>query len=117
MRGLMQFLSFDSARFFSGKRLKVITSGQLVDHETKQVIGSKIALAIVEDKTEYHSKSGEQISNLFEKVTVKVPNKSLELALGTEVELIAPKCVVYGEYRNQLSITADDIKVVGVVKG
>ena len=112
MKGLMQFQSFDSVSFFCDKSLQVISCGPLMDYETKQTVGTKISVAIVEDKTVYRTKAGEQISNLFEKLNIKVPGKTLELAPGTLVGLVSPKCVIYGDYRNQLSVTADDVKAI-----
>jgi len=41
----------------------------------------------------------------------------LNIPIGAVVELVNPVGTVYGEFRNQLSITVDDIKVVGAAKG
>lgn len=112
MKGLIPFQGFDSMAFFKDKLLKVLANGPLTDYATKQVIGTKTTVVIVEDNTVYHTKTGEKISNLYEKINVKVPNKALDLAPGTLVELVDPKCVIYGEYRNQLSVTAADIRVL-----
>ena len=112
MKGLMQFQSFDSVSFFRDKSLQVISCGPLMDYETKQTVGTKISVAIVEDRTVYRTKAGEQISNLFEKLNIKVPGKTLELAPGTVVELVDAKCVIYGDYRNQLSVTAADVRAL-----
>lgn len=110
MKGLSQFQAFDSMAFFKDKLLKVTANGPLMDYTTKQVTGTKATVVIVEDNTVYHTKTGEQISNLYEKINVKVPGKTLTLAPGTLVELVDAKCVIYGDYRNQLSVTAADIK-------
>lgn len=112
MKGLVQFQSFDSSGFFRDKLLKVASNGPLTDYTTKQVIGTKTTVVIVEDNTQYHTKTGEQISNLYEKITVKVPGKALELVPDTLVELVSPKCTIYGDYRNQLSVTATDVKAI-----
>ena len=112
MKGLSQFQTFDSISFFRDKLLKVTANGPLMDYTTKQVTGTKTSVVIVEDKTVYHTKTGEQISNLYEKINVKVPGKTLTLAPGTLVELVDAKCVIYGDYRNQLSVTAADIRVL-----
>lgn len=111
MKGLAQFQNFDSAAFFKDKLLKVVANSPLTDYNTKEVIGTKTTVVIVEDNTEYHTKAGE-ISNLYEKINIKVPGKTLELASGTLVELIDPKCVIYGDYRNQLSVTAADVRAL-----
>lgn len=111
MKGLMQFQSFDGVSFFRDKLLQVISCSPLTDYATKQMIGTKTTVVIVEDNTEYRSKAG-AISNLYEKINVKVPGKTLDLAPGTLVELIDPTCVIYGDYRNQLSVTAIDVKAI-----
>lgn len=111
MKGLAQFQSFDSSGFFRDKLLKVASNGPLTDYNTKQVIGTKTTVVIVEDNTKYNSKAG-AISNLYEKINVKVPGKTLELVPGTLVELVDPTCVIYGDYRNQLSVTAADVRAL-----
>ena len=99
--------------------LSATSCGPLKDFETKQVTGSKVVVVITKDETHYKPKAdGTAITNLFEKITVKLPGKmGLNIPVGSVVELINPTGTVYGEYRNQLSITADDIKVIGAAKG
>lgn len=119
MYGLTQHLHFDCAAFLTGKVLSVASCGPLQDFATKQVTGSKVTTVITEDNTPYKPKAdGSTISNLYEKIVVKVPGKmGLTIPVGSVVELINPVGTVYGEYRNQLSITADDIKIIGAAKG
>ena len=62
-------------------------------------------MAITKDETEYVQREGESVNNLYEKLTVKVP-KELKIPAGTKVSIKGGKATVYGEYRNQLSITA-----------
>lgn len=113
MKALMQFLHFDCAKFFGRKTLSVVLCGPLSDYNTKEIIGSKVTVAITRDETEYKAKAdGTVPSNLFEKLVVKVPGKSLSLAAGSVVELVNPTAVVYGDYRNQLSVTAEDVKTI-----
>ena len=112
MKYLNQFLSFGCDAFFCGKVLQSVACGPLSDYTSKQTSGSKLTAVIVKDETEYHAKSGEIASNLYEKLTIKVPGKMLNVAPGTVVELVNPTAVVYGEYRNQLSVTAEDVHIV-----
>lgn len=49
---------------------------------------------------------------MFEKITFKVAAE-IDVPLNVEIVPINPVAKVYGEYRNQLSVTADDIQVVG----
>lgn len=113
MQGLIQYLRFDWKAFFAAKTLSIVSCGPLTDYNTKQVIGSKITAVIIRDDTPYKPKSdGTKISNLYEKIVVKVPNKTVNLTPGTVVEIVNPVATVYGEYRNQLSITAEDVHEV-----
>lgn len=119
MFGLAQYLRFDCTAFLKDKVLSVTTCSPLKDFETKQVTGTKVITVITEDKTPYKPKAdGTVVSNLYEKITVKLPGKmGLNIPIGAVVELVNPVGTVYGEFRNQLSITVDDIKVVGAAKG
>ena len=102
MKGLSQFLHFDGIKFFDAKSLTVVSCAPLTDYNTKQVIGSKITVVITQDDTTYKVKpDGTTINNLYEKVTIKVP--------GTVVKLVNPTGTVYGEYRDKLSVTVEDI--------
>ncbi len=112
MKKLGQFLHFDCVAFFLGKLLQVVSCGPLVDYETKAKIGTKVGVVITADETEYQVRDGEAVSNIFEKFNVKVPGKELTLAPGTVVSLVNPRGVVYGEFRNNLSVTADDVQPV-----
>lgn len=113
MKALMQFLHFDCAKFFSRKTLSVVSCGPLSDYTTKEITGSKVTVAITRDETEYKAKAdGTVPTNLYEKLVVKVQGKSLSLAAGAVVELVNPTAVVYGDYRNQLSVTAEDVKAI-----
>ena len=106
MKGLSQFLHFDGIKFFDGKSLTVVSCAPLTDYNTKQVI----TVVITQDDTTYKVKpDGTTINNLYEKVTIKVPGKSLSLAPGTVVKLVNPTGTVYGEYRDKLSVTVEDI--------
>lgn len=110
MRGLSQFLSFDGLKFFAEKTLTVVSCTPLNDYDTKQIIGSKVTVVITQDDTTYKVKpDGTTINNLYEEIVVKVPGKSLSLAPGTVVKLVNPTGVVYGEYRDKLSVTVEDI--------
>ena len=116
MKYLTQFLHFDCSRFFSDKTLQVVGCKQWSDFTTKDIVGTRLTAVIVEDKTPYRVKDGEQASNIFEKISIKIPGKTLNIAPGTVVELVNPVGTVYGDYRNQLSIRAEDVKVIQPAK-
>lgn len=111
IKGLDQF--FDSARFLAGKELKVTGISAWKDFATKQILGSKVDVVIVEDRTEYVPKaSGEAFTNQYEKFSVKVAKgvNDLQVSVGMLVVLVNPVIKVYGEYHNMLSAKADDVQ-------
>ena len=115
MRGLSKF--FDTPAFLRGKRLEVTGVSKWLDYDTKATLGSKLAVIITEDNTVYPVKDGEVINNKYQPIAVKVRKTDLNVPVGAVVELISPTGTVYGQYHNQLSITADDVKVIGAAKG
>ena len=116
MKYLTQFLHFDCSRFFSDKTLQVVGCKQWADYNSKEIVGTKLTAVIVEDKTCYRAKDGEQANNIYEKISIKIPGKTLNIAPGTVVELVNPTGTVYGDYRNQLSIRTEDVKVAQPAK-
>lgn len=113
MQGLYEFMGFDSKAFLAGKVLRAVSCGPLTDYQTKEVIGTRVGAVIAEDNTVYRpTKSGAQVSNLYERLNIKVRGKDLSIAPGSIVELLNPVGVVYGERNNQLSISAEDVRVV-----
>lgn len=111
MKHLNQFVSFACQSFLEDKTLTVTSCMSWLDYNTKAHMGSKLNVVITEDRTTYRQKDGESVSNLFEKFTVKVP-KDLSIPAGSVVSLVNPVGTVYGEYRNQLSVTAEDVQIV-----
>lgn len=113
MQGLYGFMGFDLKSFLNGKVLQVVSCGPLTDYQTKEVIGTRVGAVITEDNTVYRpTKSGAQVSNLYERLNIKVRGKDLSIAPGNVVELVNAVGVVYGERNNQLSISAEDVRVV-----
>lgn len=102
---------FDIAAFCKGKTFLTTGHRPWIDYETKQVRGEKVDVVILTDETEYKAKPGEIVTNRFEKLTVKIP-KTLDVPVNVMVEMVNPKASIYGEYRNQLSVVADDIRIV-----
>lgn len=112
----MKFLSnfFDLAGFLRDKSLTVLSCSDWRDHDDKdKVLGTRIEVAITEDKTVYHTSADDVVgANLYEKITIKVPQKDLNVPAGSVVTLVNGRGTVYGQYHNQLSIRADDVKAV-----
>lgn len=112
LKKLNRFTYFDLDQFLTGKRLLVVGVSEWKDYDTQNVLGTKVEVVIAVDKTDYGAVEGEVISNLYEKLIIKVAQVGLRFPLNTEVRLINAEAIVYGEYRNQLSITAENIEVV-----
>lgn len=109
MKNLGQFIMFKFMEFAKGKKFMVTEVTPWQDYNTKQVLGSAITVVIIEDNTEY----GKQGNNLYEKFKIKVRKQvnpsvnSLVMPAGEVVE-----ATVYGDYRNMLSVTCDDIRII-----
>lgn len=110
LKALRQFVpAFEAERFFEKKQLQVTACSAWNDYESKALMGTKVEVVIVVDNTEYQpTKKGDIISNVFEKLTVKVP-RTVSFSVGTPVKLINPKAVIYGDFQNMLSVTCENI--------
>lgn len=111
MNNLAQFTRFDAPAFLDGKKLQFVDQSNWIDHDTGALLGTRVDLVIIEDKTEYKAKADgtPARTNRFEKLTVKVPG-AVSLADDALVELVNPVGTVWGEYRNQLSLKADEVR-------
>lgn len=113
LKKLNRFTYFDIEGFLEKKKLVTVGITEWKNFDTPQnVMGTKVEVVIAADKTDYGNADGEVVSNLYEKLTVKVPAK-IDVPMNVEVRLVNPEAIVYGEYRNALSITAENIEVVG----
>lgn len=111
LRGVRQFNSYNLYGFLAGKTL-VLTGKKLWrDYTTKEVKGTRAELTITKDSTHYESKNDEQISNLYAQISVKVPG-TVDIEIGSEVEIVDGKATLYGKYNNELSIEASSIRPV-----
>lgn len=111
LKKLNQFLKFDFSRFQHGKILQVIGISEWKEYKTDKHLGVKIETVITKDATEYIQKEGEKVSNLYEKLVFKCA-KDIKVPLNAIIEPINPVATVYGDFRNQLSIVIDDIRVI-----
>ncbi|SFD30996.1 hypothetical protein [Ruminococcus albus] len=111
LKKLSQFEHFDAEGFFEKLNLGAVGQNEWKDFETGEHKGTKVEVVIIGDKHDYKAASGVMISNIYEKLTVKV-SKDITVPMNSHVRLINPIATVYGQYRNQLSVTADDIEVI-----
>ena len=105
LQALSTFLEFQLPAFLTGKRLVFIKA--LIWKEDDNIFGSRVVVQIVEDKTQYPKPD---ITNFGEQLVIKVRNVAPDAyakfrPFTTEVYVKdVEKAVVYGEYRNQISI-------------
>lgn len=112
MKKLGQFLRFDWDGFAEGKIFRVRSIKPWLDFEDKEkVLGVVVEAVIVEDRTFYDCKPGEEVSNIYEPISFKVRKSSVTVSVGDLVVPVGVKATVYGEFRNKLSVKADDIMV------
>ena len=71
----------------------------------------KVEVVIAQDKTDYGVQDGEVVNNLYEKLTIKVPEK-ISIPMNVEIKPVNAVATVYGDYRNMLSVTAESIEVI-----
>lgn len=110
LKKLSHLLSFDNQEFFSKKSYLLFGSSKWVDYDTNKVMGVKFKVVIYQDETNYGDLS---ISNAGETLTVKVKGaRDGYQGAPVPVRLINPRGTIYGEYRNQLSIIADDVEII-----
>lgn len=109
LKRLGLFTRFDLIAFLVGKELTVTSVQEWVDFTTKETLGTKVTVAITHDETDYQAKEGEQISNMYEKFSIKIAKKAYQVSVGAKVEIVGGVGTVYGDYRNNLSVTADDL--------
>lgn len=115
LKNLSHFTTFSTSQFLSRKELRFISATRWVekiDTGSEVEKGVRVSLLIYKDNSEYPNDR----TNLGEQITVKVPFASLEdfsvfqpMVTICEVTNIE-KAVIYGEYRNQLSLTASVIE-------
>ena len=111
MKKLGAFLRFDTVGFLDGKRLLVNSVGEWVDFDTKAHMGTKLEVVIIEDRMKYPCKDDEHVSNRFEKFNV-----GLAVKPNDYVKLVNAEGKIYGDFRNQLSVTCDDVVVANPMK-
>lgn len=111
LKKLNKFLYFDFDEFAKGKRFTSIGKQPWKDYDSGKIKGTKLETIIAQDKTDYGDQSGEIVSNIYEKLIFKVP-MDIDVPMNVEIRPMNVVATVYGEFRNQLSITAENIEVV-----
>lgn len=112
MKNLTKFLHFDLPAFLNGKVLTVTSCRPWNDRETGAHKGTVVDVAITRDDTAYPpAKDGVAVTNLYEKFPARI-SKDLAIPIGATIEIINGIGTVYGDFRNQLSVQAEDVKIL-----
>lgn len=123
LKGLRAFEDFRIDAFLEGKTLAVLECAEwkdYVDGKPGPVRGSRLTVVVLEDKTVYPKagKNGQPITNRYAQLSVKCPKMGLSLPVDTIVELVGPiSATVWGDRRDQLSITCSDLRPVATAGG
>lgn len=112
MKGLNSYNKFDWINFAKDKELVVTGCAEWKDYKTHQHMGTRVYCVIAKDHTRYFYR-GENVVGLneFERLSIKIP-KTISVDRGAQITLVNPQATVYGQYSNNISVLADDIKVV-----
>lgn len=111
LKNLNHFTAFNAPLFLSRKELRFVSASRWVersDNDVETERGVKVTLLIFTDDTSYPNDK----TNIGQQLMVKVPFAILDdfdsfLPMQTICEISdVEKAVVYGEFRNQLSLTA-----------
>ena len=119
LKNLTYFTEFNTSLFLSRKELRFVSATRWIEKsetgsETEK--GVKVCVLVFADESDYPNEK----NNTGEQLTVKVPFASMKdydtfQPMLTSVEIVdIEKAIVYGEYRNQLSLTAKVIEVVAL---
>ncbi len=120
MKKLNLFNKFDYEAFAKGKVIYAIASEEKYEYVDGKV-SDKFAhtvykCAIVRDNTEYinpHTKEKfTDVSNEGEALNIKVNGRAKSFKPMSQFKLVNPRATIWGEFQNNLSVTADDIEFI-----
>lgn len=120
MKYLNQFLKFHWGEFMRGKRLTATGVRELLEYQTKAKLGWVVDCVITEDKTVYKQKPGDTATNLYSPIAIKLEGMTVrpDVHVGDTVEVEGePVCVVYGDFKDKLSVKASGMRVVAAPAG
>ena len=112
MKKLNKFLHFDWEAFAKDKEFRFAgNTRDWVDNNTSGRNGTTFDSVIFVDNTDYGDAPNESTTNLYEKIAVKT-RKNINIPLNAVIQLKGVTATVYGEYRNMLSVIAEDVVVI-----
>lgn len=121
LKNLSHFTAFNAPLFLSRKELRFISATRWIekgDSGSEIEKGVKVGVLVFVDDSDYPNEK----NNLGEQLVVKVPYATLEdyanyQPMVTVCEIVdIEKAIVYGEYRNQLSLIAKVVKSDDIIE-
>lgn len=103
---LSVFEVFNAKKFLDDKTLLALAQDTLKDSDGNQT-GFTMTVVVYDDRTDY---GDDTVTNAGDSYKVKIPNiKMNQLELPAMVQLVEPTGKVWGEFRNNLSLSAQNI--------
>lgn len=115
MRQLHQFNIFDTENFFKDKDIRVVGHEAWVEYKDGKRgkdLGIKYKCVVALDHTKYEGENVQPNLNGGEAFNIKVPQQVIAYKPLSRIKLINASASVYGEFSNQLSVTAEGIEVL-----
>lgn len=110
---LSAYDKFPFEEFVKDKKLEVTDLKSWLDYETGRRLGTTVTVSIAEDNSEYPTSAvGEVKDNYRQVFSVKVRKDNIAVKRDDVVRFIGVEAKIIGDYRNQLSVKADDVVVV-----
>ena len=108
---LNEFNTFDWPRFADEKVFVCTGQRPWTDRDSGSALGTIVDAVIYRDDTTYKHKEGDTRTNRFEKISFKV-SKAVTVPVDTQIKPVNAVATIWGDYRNNLSVKAEDIEVV-----
>lgn len=102
--------TFPFDNFAKGKKFEVTEMKPWLDYDTGRRLGTTVTVSIAEDNSEYPpSANGEVRDNYRQVFNVKVRKETVAVNRFDLVRFVGVQAKIYGEFRNQLSVEAEDV--------
>lgn len=113
LKKVANYVRYDWQGFAKDKRFICTGCSEWKDHDTGKHLGSLVEATIIEDKTVYYDKNGNEVkvTNRFEKINMKV-KKDVDIPLDSIINPINVVAKPYGDFNSKISVTCDDIQIV-----
>lgn len=116
MFGTSQHTHFDWTGFSAPMDYTVTGVSEWVDWETKKPLGHRVDTVVTRDDTQYRTKDGKTVSNLYKRQSFKCFEKP-DVKIGDIVEPVEPVATLYGKFHNEISVKCKTMRVVTPAAG